>query len=91
MVGQVSQDDSATLSDIQKQSLEFINASVPKLSTWKLGNRTTQIVAGERNCFFFKEPSSQAEEQYCVWSQPWMNNFMQLTLPDGTVLTTGGL
>jgi len=27
----------------------------------------------------------------CVWSQPWINHFLQLVKPDGKTVTSGGL
>ena len=37
-----------------------------------------------------KKAGDKDETELCVWSQPWMNDFLQFTAPDGKVYTTGG-
>jgi hypothetical protein len=66
------------------------------LSRWVLSKLESQLVAGRRYCFTFEDPKSTITEQYCVWSQPWNNNFLEITLPDGSRInnnssTSGGI
>ena len=89
-VGGFSQSNTNNLDSIQTQANNYVLASVPKLATWNLINTRTQNVSGQNNCFTYQNPVDQKTEEYCVWSQPWNNNFMQLTLPDGTKLVSGG-
>lgn len=63
---------------------------MPKLNTWIFTEVRNQVVSGEINCFKFKEFVSQNVEEYCVWSQIWNNNFMELSLPNGSKITQGG-
>ena len=60
------------------------------LTGWTLVSVRTQVVAGENICFTYKKDGTEETQEYCVWSQVWNNNFMELTLPDGTVITSGG-
>ena len=82
--------DISKLDPTQLQAEKFVVANVPKLSTWTLVSVRTQIVAGDKYCFTFKDPKSTKTEEYCVISQPWLNDYMYMTLPDGTQVSSGG-
>lgn len=58
-------------------------------------------MAGMNYCFVFrpineskaaakKKAGEKQDTEICVWSQPWMNDFLQFTAPDGKVYRTGG-
>ena len=74
----------------QRTAFDFTIQKVTKLNTWIFIAVRNQVVSGEINCFKFEEFISQNVEEYCVWSQPWNNNFMELTLPDGSKISQGG-
>ena len=83
--------NTGTLSQIQTDALNFIYKNVPALLSWTLTGVKNQIVAGENNCFTFLNTVTKKTQSYCVYSKSWENNYMELTLSDGTIVTSGGI
>jgi hypothetical protein len=93
MVGGFSDYAVTGLDDNHKTIDTFIRANVPRVANWKLVHISQQVVAGMNYCYTYQEGSTDQHgkdsnsEEICVWSQPWMDDFLQLTTQDGTVVT----
>jgi len=60
----------------------FVRAKVPALANAALVSFRTQVVAGTN--YYFTYGGYEGEVQ--VWSKSW-ENFLQITLPDGTIIS----
>jgi hypothetical protein len=60
----------------------FVRAKVPELANATLLSFRTQVVAGTN--YYFTYGGYEGEVQ--VWSKTW-ENFLQITLPNGTVIS----
>ena len=89
VAGGINEVNIEKLSETEKKAMEFVKKNVD-LEGWKLDSVKTQIVAGQNICFTYEKNDSEETQEYCVWSKPWDNNFMELTLADGTKITQGG-
>lgn len=59
----------------------FVRSKVPELANATLESYTTQVVAGTNYGFTYAGYPGVVT----VWSKPW-ENFLQITLPNGTVI-----
>lgn len=72
--------DPSHLSEEGKQAEAFARQHIPGLG--KLVSFTTQVVQGTNFGFNFEGHNGNVT----VWSKPWENNFLQVTLPNGTTV-----
>jgi hypothetical protein len=89
IVGGYSPIDITNLTLDEQNAENFVLDNVPSLNNWTLISGRSQIVSGVNYCFDYKQSSyANTTQEYCVWSQPWNNDFLQLTLPNGTKIVS---
>lgn len=77
---------------------QFIRDSLPELQGATLISISEQVVAGKRYCFTYEyellaEDGSSlgpTQSEYCVWNQPWENDYYRLETDDGRIFVKGG-
>lgn len=67
-----------------KRADDFVRAKVPEVANAELLSYTTQVVAG--TLYRFKYAGYKAGDIQ-VLSQQWNKEFLEITLPDGKVIT----
>lgn len=83
LAGGVQPQSTDNLSEDANAALHFLRSKVPEVATLPLATYATQVVAGANHFFTFVGHDGT----YTVWSQPWNNGFLEITLPDGNKIS----
>ena len=75
--------DPSNLSGEGNAALSFVRQRVPELAGANLVSFTSQVVQGTNYRFTFEGQNGEVQ----VWSKSWENNFLQITLPNGNVIS----
>jgi hypothetical protein len=73
----------ANLSEEGNAALNFVRQRVPEVANANLVSFTSQIVQGTNYSFTFQDYEGVIQ----VWAKSWENNFLEITLPNGTAIS----
>jgi hypothetical protein len=73
----------ANLSEEGNAALNFVRQRVPEVANANLLSFTSQIVQGTNYSFTFQDYEGVIQ----VWAKSWENNFLEITLPNGTAIS----
>lgn len=88
LCGGIADGDANNLGELAQDADNYIRQTVPELKEAKLVHFRSQVVSGSMYYFTYELNGEKTEAK--AWSQPWLNNRLQVTLPGGQILLRGG-
>lgn len=88
LCGGIANQNVNDLGELAQDADNYIRENVPELKEAKLVQFRSQVVSGSMYYFTYELNGVQTEAK--AWSQPWLNNRLQVTLPGGQILLRGG-